>query len=74
MAAAVKEQEEKYPNGTPGSRQALEAGCWCPILDNAYGRGMPWPRDDNLDPEKHPSFWIAEGCPVHTQDTGTVAT
>ncbi len=25
---------------TPGSNEALEEGCKCPILDNAHGRGM----------------------------------
>lgn len=24
---------------TPGSDLALEQGCLCPVLDNAYGRG-----------------------------------
>jgi len=37
----------------PGSVEAYERGCICPILDNEYGRGRgPW--------------WYNAGCPVHT--------
>jgi hypothetical protein len=49
----------------PGSTEAQKRGCTCPILDNAHGRGFPWPRDDGLDPVLNPSFWITEGCPLH---------
>lgn len=49
----------------PGSPAALMLGCLCGCMDNDYGRGIPWPREDGLDPEKNPSFWIAENCPMH---------
>lgn len=28
---------EKIPN--PGSSEAIDMGCICPVLDNCYGRG-----------------------------------
>jgi len=49
----------------PGSNEAIERGCRCPVLDNHHGAGFPWPRDDGLDPSEHPSFYISEGCPLH---------
>ena len=49
----------------PGSQEAVDQGCTCPRIDNAWGRGVPWPREDGKDPEKYPSFWETEDCPVH---------
>ena len=49
----------------PGSREAVCTGCICPVLDNHHGRGIPWPRDDGLDPDEHPSFWVSADCPLH---------
>lgn len=50
----------------PGSKNAVALGCTCPVMDNHHGRGVPWPRDDGKDPTEHPSFYVTEGCPVHT--------
>ena len=36
----------------PGSNEAIELGCICPVLDNNHGRGSG-------------PFWYTEGCPVH---------
>ena len=41
----------------PGSKEAQDAGCTCPILDNEYGEGV--------DYEDKKVFWITEGCPLH---------
>jgi hypothetical protein len=41
----------------PGSEEAIAQGCFCPIIDNNYGRGA---YGDGKD------FWYTEGCPVHT--------
>lgn len=49
----------------PGSNAALKLGCKCPVLDNDRGRGIPWLRDDGLDPNEHPSFNVNTGCPLH---------
>jgi hypothetical protein len=53
------------PVPNPGSKDAVEQGCRCPVLDNYHGAGVPWPRDDGLDPVEHPSFWMTAGCPLH---------
>lgn len=33
----MTDQPTKLPN--PGSREAIDAGCTCPVMDNGYGRG-----------------------------------
>lgn len=49
--------DELKPN--PGSQEARDIGCTCPVLDNHYGEGA------YNDKEGVPLFWIAEECPVH---------
>lgn len=46
----------------PGSREALDAGCRCPVLDNNHGRFPPCPPDENGEGAQ---WWITWGCPVH---------
>lgn len=46
---------DRPPN--PGNGKAIDAGCICPVLDNAHGRGMPYPDG--------PQFWTTAGCPIH---------
>ena len=41
----------------PGSKEARAKGCLCPVIDNHYGEGMPYPDG--------PRFWINAECPVH---------
>lgn len=41
----------------PGSNEALDKGCTCPVLDNGHGNGVLW--DGEL------SFWINAECPLH---------
>jgi hypothetical protein len=50
----------------PGSREAGEQGCICAVLDNHHGQGLPYPREDGLDPVEHPSFYVTVGCPLHS--------
>jgi hypothetical protein len=45
----------------PGSERAISAGCTCPVIDNHYGRGVPYPDG--------PAFWKSEDCPLHGTDT-----
>jgi len=45
----------------PGSRAASELGCTCPVMDNAYGHGIP----GSEEAENGPHFYISAGCPVH---------
>lgn len=45
---------ENAPN--PGSDEALEQGCVCPVLDNGHGRGYMG---------QEGVFTMALGCPLH---------
>lgn len=42
----------------PGSKEAIEKGCTCPVLDNHHGRGVS-------QGGKEPLFWKNEHCPLH---------
>ena len=44
----------------PGSPEAIEIGCTCPILDNEHGRGSYWGAH---------LFWINKSCPIHGEKT-----
>lgn len=44
----------KVPN--PGSKEAKDQGCLCPVLDNGHGRGSMWGEG---------VFVITGGCPLH---------
>lgn len=50
----------------PGSREAIDAGCTCPVLDNAHGRG--W-LGGVKDSEGRTIYVYTAGCPVHDQPT-----
>lgn len=45
-------------NLNPGSPDAVDMGCRCPIMDNHYGRGIPCGDDE-------PKFWVTPNCPLH---------
>lgn len=42
----------------PGSDEAINAGCACPVLDNAHGRGRPGRNGER-------QFWMSSDCPIH---------
>jgi hypothetical protein len=42
----------------PGSFEAVEQGCMCPMVDNNYGRG-------NGLKDGYPVFVVYEDCPLH---------
>ena len=42
----------------PGSRDAIDRGCTCAVLDNNHGLYAPWPPD---------GWWITAGCPLHSK-------
>jgi len=44
---------------TPGSAEAIEQGCTCPVLDNAHGRGARGTSGPDA------VFWMSMDCPVH---------
>lgn len=47
----------------PGSKEAKEKGCTCPVLDNEYGKGAYIDKKTGK-----PVFWYTEGCPIHTEE------
>lgn len=60
MAKKVKVLNTKTPN--PGTQEAIDAGCKCPVIDNHYGLGWDGQGRDfiyNMDCELHGSgMWI----------------
>lgn len=42
----------------PGSPEAQEAGCKCPVLDNARGYG-------HMGMGAKIGWWQSESCPIH---------
>lgn len=46
----------------PGSPEAIERGCTCPILDNAHGKGY---MGGVKDEDGELVFVISQGCPLH---------
>lgn len=48
--------EYKY---NPGSDEAIEKGCKCPVLDNGHGRG--WKGIEG-------KFVVSFECPLHGED------
>lgn len=55
------ETAERAADAKPGSREAVERGCTCPVIDNHYGRGIPGGQGLK--------WWISETCPLHSQGT-----
>lgn len=49
---------DTQPN--PGSKEAVDKGCTCPVMDNHHGAGFPY---DNST-----CFYINEHCPLHGGD------
>lgn len=41
----------------PGSAEAIQQGCKCPILDNCHGKGVMYGGQE--------SFWVNADCPLH---------
>lgn len=48
----------------PGSWEAFEVGCICPMIDNRRGKGAYTNDDDK------PVFWVNEDCPIHNNEDG----
>ena len=49
----------------PGSPEAIEQGCTCPVFDNRKGRGC-W----LTDKDGKPLYYINEKCPLHVAKEG----
>ena len=50
--------KEQKPQSNPGSDEAIEQGCVCPVLDNRHGAGIGGGQ-----------YWIAGNCPIHGTST-----
>ena len=48
--------ENKPP--PPGSNEAIELGCRCPVMDNRYGAGA-------YIKDNEPIFWYSLDCNIH---------
>lgn len=46
----------------PGSDEAVEKGCLCPVIDNHFGVGNG---EVTIDGERKTVFVFNEGCPLH---------
>ena len=44
----------------PGSREAIDRGCKCPVFDNEFGAGCGC-----TDLKGNPTFWVTDTCPLH---------
>ena len=49
----------------PGSPEATEQGCTCPVFDNRKGRGCGL-----TDKDGKPLYYINEKCPLHGAKEG----
>ncbi len=47
------------PSPKPGSKEAVDLGCVCPVMDNHYGKGFPY------GGQKEPCFYVSENCKLH---------
>lgn len=50
----------KTATPNPGSDEAVQQGCVCPRMDNAYGRGYIEAKDG-----KPAQFIYTQDCPLH---------
>lgn len=50
----------KQPN--PGSKEATDLGCTCPVLDNCHGNGFPVTSNEG---ELLIAYWMDAECPLH---------
>lgn len=46
----------------PGSPEALKAGCTCPVVDNANGKGV-------LGNGEAYGWWVTASCSLHGANT-----
>lgn len=58
-----KEDTMKHPN--PGSKEAIDQGCICPVLDNCHGKGFPITSEEG---ELLIAYWMDNECPLHNRE------
>jgi len=47
----------------PGSKEAVEAGCNCPVSDNHHGEGIPMTNPDTKEVQR--AYWMTADCIIH---------
>jgi hypothetical protein len=47
----------------PGSKEAIEAGCNCPVMDNHHGEGIPFNKPGTSDIMI--GYWMTADCVIH---------
>ncbi len=60
MSEGFNIQNISIPN--PGSDEAIERNCTCPVMDNHYGKGIYF--------EGKYIFWYDSGCELHNPKQG----
>ena len=58
----MNDNTHTIPN--PGSKEAEDRGCTCPVMDNHYGEGI------RIGEEV--VFWRTQGCPLHDPEKENV--
>lgn len=53
----MSEKNDKIPN--PGTEEAIEMGCTCPVMDNNYGQGAYG---------QEGVYWYSADCPIHNPE------
>lgn len=48
---------------SPGSKEAWDRGCTCPVMGNAWGQGVAHPANTGV------FFWINAACPLHGESS-----
>lgn len=59
MSTENKHRQFKEGIPNPGSREAVNQGCICPVWDNEHGEGM------NIGDRT--LWYVTKGCPLHSQ-------
>ncbi len=49
----------------PGSKEATELGCTCPVIDNGHGKGY---MGGVKDKDGNVMFVINASCPIHGEE------
>ena len=49
----------------PGSKEATEQGCTCPVIDNGHGKGY---MGGVKDKDGNVMFVINASCPIHGEE------
>jgi hypothetical protein len=47
----------------PGSKEAIEAGCNCPVMDNRHGLGIPMVNPETKEVQF--AYWMTADCIIH---------